>query len=328
MKESLTPEKIEKELLNGDLGKENAVKLLISLIEGSENNIIRVESIEALERINIQSEDIFKILENCLISDENVIIRASVATYIIQNFPIEGFSALRWVIKHEKSPLVLKMFFDFLHKFDTPQLITLKKDLTNWNEQYATKIGVDPQESIFFLDLETLFAKGKRNYVVDPYWYKHFQRLSDIKNGEPWLVIKNQHVEILNFNYFNWKWVKENSDIINSLYGFKYLDVYFNSLSKYNIVNDNFFELPDSIGKLIYLKKLILRGNILKKIPKSIGNLISLKELDLSFNKFYEIPQIIGKLKSLKKLNIKGNKIQEISNSSKTILDSLRDFKY
>ena len=54
MKESLTPEKIEKELLNGNLGKENAVKQLISLIEGSENTIIRVESIEALERINIQ----------------------------------------------------------------------------------------------------------------------------------------------------------------------------------------------------------------------------------------------------------------------------------
>lgn len=328
MKDSLTPEKIQKDFSSGDLGKENAVELLISLIESSDNTEIRVESIKALEKINFQNENIFKILENYLISDENAVIRASVANYIIENFPEDGLSAFKWVIQYENSPLVMKIFIDALEKLRNPQLKLIKKDLINWIEQYATKIGIVPQESIFFLDLEALFAKNKRSYEVDPNWYKHFEKLSNLKNGEPWLVIKNKHVDVLNFNYFTWKWVKENSDIVNSLYKFKYLDVYFNSLNKYNIDDKNFFEIPKSIGKLTSLKKLILARNKLQKLPKSIGSLISLKELDLSYNKFYEIPQIIEALNSLEKLNLKGNQIQKIPDSLRLFVNSLENFKY
>ncbi|UCD01865.1 MAG: hypothetical protein JSV23_02265 [Promethearchaeota archaeon] len=328
MKESLTPEKIQKDFSTGDLSKENAAELLISLIESSDNAEIRVDSIKALEKINFQNENIFKILENYLISDENAVIRASVASYIIENFPEDGLSAFRWVIQHEDSPLVMKIFFDAIEKLGNPQLKLIEKDLTNWIDKYATKIGIVPREAIFFLDLEACFAKGKRKYKIDPIFYKHFEKLSNIKNGEPWLVIKNKHVNVLNLNYFTWKWVKENSDIVNSLYKFKYLDAYFNSLNKYNINDKDFFEIPNSIGKLTYLKKLTLMRNRLQKIPESLGALNSLKELDLSYNNFYEIPQIIGGLNSLEKLNLKGNKIQKIPDSLRLFLDSLENFIY
>ena len=149
-----------------------------------------------------------------------------------------------------------------------------------------------------------------------------------MKNGEPWLVIKNKHVEILDFNYFNWKWVKENLDIVSSLYKFKYLDVYFNSINEYNLDTNNLIKIPETIGKLKYLKKLILKRNHLNYLPESIGKLTSLKELDLSYNKFYEIPQIISTIKSLEKLNLKGNKIQKIPETMKSFLNSLMKFKY
>ena len=110
MKEPLTPEKIQKEYSTGDLSKENAAELLISLIEGSDNTGIRVESIKALEKIKFHTEKIFKTLENYMISDENATIRASVANFIIRNFLEDGIPALRWVFKHEKSPLPLKVF--------------------------------------------------------------------------------------------------------------------------------------------------------------------------------------------------------------------------
>jgi len=328
MKESLNPEKIQKDYSTGDLGKENAAEQLISLFEGSNNTKIRVESIEALEKINFQTKNIFKMLENYLISDENAIIRASVANYIIHHYPEDGLSALRWAIQHEKSPLVLKIFFDSIRKFDNPRFKLIKKDLTNWNKKYAAKVGVVPQESLFFLDLEALFAKYKRTNEIDPFWFRHFQKLSNVKNGEPWLVIKHKHVEVLNLNYFNWKWVKDNSDIVNSLYKFKYLDVYFNSLNKDNMNDKVFFKIPNSIGKLTYLKKLTLVRNRLQKIPESIGKLTSLKELDLSYNNFYEIPQLIGELNSLEKLNLKGNKIQKIPDSLRLFLNSLENFIY
>ncbi len=315
MKESLTPEKIQKEYSTGELGKENAVELLISLIEGSDNTEIRVGSIKALEKLNFHTEKIFKTLENYMISDESAIVKASAANYIMHNFLEDGLRALRWVIQHEKSPLVLKLFFDSIENFDSPQLKLIKKALINWNEQFSSKIGVVPQESKFFLDLEVLFAKGKRNYEVNPSSYKHFEELSDIKNGEPWLVIKNKHVEILNFNYFKWKFIKNNADIINSLSKLQNLDVYLCSLRKYSHNDVLISTIPESIGSLIYLNKLILQRNGLKDLPISMKKLTFLKELDLSYNNFDKIPHVLTSLNALEKLNIKHNIVQSTPES-------------
>jgi len=315
MKESLTPEKIQEEYSTGNLGKENAAELLISLIEGSENTEIRVRSVKVLEKINFQSEKIFKTLENHLISDENAIVRASVANYLIKNFLEDCLPALRWVIQHERSPLVLQLIFNSIGKFDSPQLELIKKDITFWIENFSSKVGVVPQESKFFLDLEVLFAKGKRNYTIDPFIYKHFEELRDIKDREPWLVIQNKHVEILNFNYFNWKFIKNNTDIVNSLSKLQDLDVYLCSLRKYSHNDRVISAIPESIGSLIHLKRLIIRRNGLKKLPISMKKLTSLKELDISYNKFEEIPEVIYSFNKLETLNIKRNIIQNISES-------------
>jgi len=315
MKEPLITEKIKKELLNGDLSKENAEKLLISLIENSDKTDIRIESIKILESLKFQDKNLFKILENNLISDDNEYVRASVVHYFINHYQEESVSALRWVIKNDRSPLVLRTFFDFINKFKTTQMKLIKKDLISWSKNFSSKIGVNPQEAIFFLDLEVLFAKGKKNYELDPLTYKHFEQSSDFKNGEPWLVIKNKHVEILNFNYFNWKFIKNNIDIVNSLSKLQDLDIYLCSLRKYQHNDVAISSIPESIGSLIHLRKLILRRNNLKKLPISMKKLTLLKELDISYNKFKEIPEVISSLNILETLNIKHNFIQSIPGS-------------
>ncbi len=312
MKESLTPEKIQSDFTTGELGKEKAAELLISLIEASEDTETRVKSIKTLEKLNFQSENIFKILENYLISDENADVRASVANYIFQNFLDAAIPALRWMIQHEKSPIVLKVIFNSIEKIESTQMGLIEKDLKNWNEQFASKIGIVPHESLFFLDLEVLFSKGKRNYEINPFSYKYFETLSNIKNGEPWLVIKNKHVEILDLNFFKWKFIKNNEDIIKSLLKLQDLDVYLCSLSKYNQNDFLISIIPESIGSLKFLKKLIVGRNNLTKLPRSFNKLTSLEELDLSYNKFEVFPQVIMSLNSLKKLNIKHNLIQSI----------------
>lgn len=328
MKELITPEKIQNDLLIGDINKQEAAELLISLIEGSDSTEIRVQCIKILEDIDIYSEKIFKTLENCLISDENAIVRASVAKYIILNLLEDNISALRWVIQHDRSPLVLKIFFDISDNFSIDSLpLILLDDLLRWNKQFASNIGIVPEESKFFLDLEALFARGEKNYEIDPFCYTYFENLSDIKNSEPWLVIKDKHIELLNLNYFNWKYIKENQDIFDSLSRLKSLDLYLNSIRKYYYNNFDFTEIPASIGKLKSLRKLILKGNNLQRLPESIKKLTNLTELDLSYNNFQEIPQILKILKSLKKLNLKHNNIHEISESMKNFINSLVDFK-
>ena len=326
MKELLKPEKIQKEYITGNLGKANATESLISLIESSEDTKIRVRSIKVLEKINFQSEKIFKTLENHLISDESAIVRTSAANYLIHNYANDSLPALRWVIQHDKSPLVIKLLYDFLDKSVDPQFKIIEKDLTYWSNEFSSKVGIVPQESIFFLDLEVLFAKGKRNYEIDPFSYKHFETLSDIKNGEPWLVIKDQHVESLNFNYFNWKFIKNNEDIIHSLSKLQDLEIYLCSLRKYSNIGIEISMIPKSISSLIYLKKLILRRNGMKNLPFSIKKLTSLKELDLRYNKFKEIPYAIMLLKSLEKLNLKHNKIKRIPDELQDYIHSLDTF--
>lgn len=74
MKEQLTQEKIWRKI--SELNKNEATELLISLFDGSQDEITRISALKTFEKLNFTSGKIFKILENCLISDENQIIRS------------------------------------------------------------------------------------------------------------------------------------------------------------------------------------------------------------------------------------------------------------
>jgi len=328
MKELLTPEKIKHNFLNRDLNKEKAAELLISLIEDSDNTKTRVNSIKTLEMIGFRTKKIFNTLENYLISDQDANLRAAAAEYIILNFLEEGITPLNWVIQHDNSPLVLKVFDNFTSKFDKGKFDVILEKLHSRNKEFASNLGITPKESRFFLDLEALFAEDKGNYELNPESYKNFQNLADFKGGEPWLIINNKHVESLNFNYYKWKFVKDNLDLVNSLSKLIDLDFYIYSLRKYSYNYINISSIPESIGTLAYLEKLNLRRNGIEKIPYSIKKLTRLKELDLSYNNLEGIPKVIQTLKSLEKLNIKRNQIRGVPDSLKTYLNSLETFYF
>jgi hypothetical protein len=328
MSEFLTPEKIKTNFFNGKLNRDKAAELLISLIEGSDNTKTRVNSIKTLEMIGVRTKKIFTTLENYLISDQDATLRAVAAEYIILNFLEEGITPLNWVIQHDNSPLVLKAFDNFTSKFNKGKYDIISQKLLSRNKEFASDLGISPEESRFFLDLEALFAEDKGNYKLDPESYKNFQNLADFKGGEPWLIINNKHVESLNFNYYKWKFVKDNLDLVNSLSKLIDLDFYINSLKKYSYQYIMISSIPESIGSLTYLKKLILRKNGLEKIPSSIKKLTLLRKLDLSYNELEEIPQIIQKLTSLENLNVKHNKIQKIPDSLWGFLNSLEKFHF
>jgi len=327
MKEKLTPEKIQKNFLNGDIGKEETADLLISLIDGSEDAKVRAETIVTLEKLVFKDEKFFKILENHLVSDENANVRASAAKIIILNHLEEGLEPLEWTTRHDKSPLVIKMIWD---TFDSKKLIKYEiivENLSNFLDTFASNLGVVHEEARFFLDLEAIFSKGKRNYEVNPLDYKNFEVLYDYKDSEPWLVINNRHVEVLNLNFFNWRYIKEHGEIFNSFSKLKYMDIYLNMIRKYNNYNFDYTEVPESIGRLTSLKKLVLARNNLQNIPESIKNLTLLSELDLSHNQLQEIPRVLKSLNSLEQLNIKYNIISRIPQSMKNFVNSLVDFK-
>jgi Leucine-rich repeat (LRR) protein len=140
------------------------------------------------------------------------------------------------------------------------------------------------------LDIEKQFAKGKKIYEINSETFEFYKFVRDISQGEPWLEIKNNHIVGLYLNYFNWLFLKENPEFINSSKWLRYPNMFLNSLRKMKIDDNDIFEVPDTIGLLTSLEWLDLSRNNLQKIPESLSKLKSLKKLDLSHNKIEKIP--------------------------------------
>jgi Leucine-rich repeat (LRR) protein len=71
--------------------------------------------------------------------------------------------------------------------------------------------------------------------------------------------------------------------------------------------------IPAEIGKLINLRFLILKDNILTTFPAEIKNLINLEELYLCNNNFKEIPEEVYCLINLKELHLVNNFLTSFS---------------
>ncbi|MFX1297652.1 MAG: leucine-rich repeat domain-containing protein [Promethearchaeota archaeon] len=325
MKEPFTPEKIYNDIKSGKSSKSEIIEVLISLIEGSNEPIVREKSIEVCEHLSLKTKKIFKILENSLISDESALVRSAAAKAIFNNFLEANLSSLKWAIQHDKSPIVMKTIFKLFKDDNNQNHKFIIKELDKWIDKFALALGLVTDEVKFILDLEALFAKNGGNYEINTETYKYYQILTD-KDGKPWFEIQNNHITGLTLNFYNWKFIKENPKYADYLSSLIYLNLFLSALKKINIDRTKIREVPESIGSLILLERLNLSRNNIKEIPLSIFQLISLKWLDLSHNSIREIPESIINLRSLTKLKLNHNCIKEIPDSIKSFLNSLEYF--
>jgi hypothetical protein len=323
MRQTLRPESIYNDITRGKLNKIEGVELLTSLIQESEDAAIRAEYIKLFKKIDYKSETIFKNLENCLISDENTIVRNAAAGTIIDNYLKEGSKALTWAIQHEKSPVVLKTIFDSDEVINNGEL---HEEMTNWIEKFALELGIVPEEARFILDLEALFTKNNENHEINANTFKFYKSISEIQEEGSWFEVYDKNIIALKFNFFNWSYIKENMDVIPTLLRFKHTGRFFRTIKKYFFNFVHSFEIPDSIVDLKSLKYLDLSSNKLRDIPESINSLTSLEQLDLSHNKIREIPESINVLTSLKYLDISHNKIDKNSDSIESLSKMLTEF--
>ncbi|MFX1529257.1 MAG: leucine-rich repeat domain-containing protein [Promethearchaeota archaeon] len=322
MKNSLTPEAIVSDFLNGKLHLNLAVELLLSLLEKSDNSEMRRKSIIALEKLGVNDYKIFKILENFLLSDENPYVRSAAAKLIGQSYLKYGQKTLLWVIQHEKSPAVIKTMVNMIEK-EPPHFRTIAEEIFNWLKNFSFYLGVIPNESKFFLDLEVFFSQNNIDYEISSHTYQFYEKISHIKNDQPWLIIKNKHIEILNFNYLNWYFLKINQDMIDSFIKMIDLDTFLNLYEKIELRRFNGIRIIKSLKYLKNLKKLVLRGNGIDTIPEFLTDIENLEELDLSHNSIREIPNSIMNLKNLKILKLNNNNLEQTTFELKSFLSSL-----
>jgi hypothetical protein len=304
---------------------------LLSLIEKSNNPEMRRDCILFFQKLGVhpdKSEQIYKIFESCLLSDENHFVRASAAQLIAEKFLKYGSSALQWAIKHDTSPTLIKSLYDIASKEKTGTFFEIKTAISEWIQNYAKKLDIIPLEAPFFLDVECLFSNALKIYAISEDSFEYFRALRKIGVPKPWISIKEKHVEALTYNYYNWVYIKNNQDIITSFMRINDLDSFFLLHQKYDDIDRSPPLIPDSIGLLTKLKSLRLSSNSIIDIPKFIPSLSLLSELDLSKNHIEKLPDSIKQIKRLKILNLKNNYVREIPSDLKEFLSTLDTFRY
>jgi Leucine-rich repeat (LRR) protein len=214
------------------------------------------------------------------------------------------------------------------------------------------EVGDPVAKKVFKNEIAKRFAEGNetvRNYLIDEDYMEFLERdelwsilpeeteiLSEIENKinikfqlgtQYWSTNPNNENEILfslkdnnvyrilfskcHFNDNIWDWIFRK---LQSLKNLKILSIKFSELKK----------LPEAIGELELLERLILSGNQLENLPNSILNLKSLKLLSLKNNNYREIPTQLLKLHSLEKLNLKYNPL----NQKPKLISNLKNLKY
>jgi len=250
LSKSFTLKKINHDFKNKKLTQEEATSLLTSLIEGSDNANFRAECIKEFRRIAPKDNCTFKILENCLISDESPLVRSTAAEIVFLKFPKLSLIPLKYMLHNDKSILVLKSFFDFLETQDNQYSNELKKELTLILEKIYHIIH---EESKFLLEIESMINNERKVGFYKP-------------------VNKKGHIIALDLAGQKLVTIPESIGTLSKL-------------EHLNLWNNNLTSLPESIESLIKLKSLYLDWNNFSIIPEiKWEKLKALKKLNLNNN--------------------------------------------
>ena len=254
------PRDILLDIKNGTLSKSGASDVLIFLIENSEDIDLRVKCLTLLASIEFDKKETFKLLEHCLISDEDLSIRATAADILINQFLNEASVALDWTIENEESLLVITSIFRGLKVRNDSLSQNLKIEII---KKFSDIYNVVFEEANFILDLYSLAIEN----VDELRKFAHTHKF----DGGPFQIPKFH-------NYFLTPRLEIKDKHIISL------DLFFWKLRV----------LPESIGSLSKLKYLTLGSENLQRIPDSFNSLKELKWVELSsIPKFESIPNWI-----------------------------------
>jgi Leucine-rich repeat (LRR) protein len=261
MKISLNPNTIFEKILKNKINKREGVRYLISIIEKSDNYSARMESLEILHRLQPYDQNIFKIFENCLISDEYDEIRIVSAKIVIDSYLQEGFKCLKWAILNDKSSKLLRTLEKSLCKLKNSQYKTLYQIYLQRLELIAEKLDLVSEEIPFLLDIE--FNLSNYNSIN---WNSTSKLIHD---GDIIFQIQDQHVTELSISLRD-----QIPASINLL----------KNLINLNLSCNNLTDLPDTISELTNLETLDLSWNDFKIVPDILNDLKLIGKINFQNN--------------------------------------------
>ncbi|TFF97936.1 MAG: leucine-rich repeat domain-containing protein [Promethearchaeota archaeon] len=319
------PIEIYKKYKREDLNEDATLKVLISLLEHSHDSETRKQSLRMIKRIKTTNLDLYKTLENILISDENEELRASCAELIVNSFLEKGKRALKWAIQIETSPDFFARLIYILRQKDSE---FLRKLITNQLEMILKQDIQDSPINYYIFKLKSLFADKKvSNYSVERLieLFLNFKVIKylintnqisfyEIQNG---LIIKLSLYPKEKAKLSDIKGLKELKRLKGlGISGKIKLDVLhlFKDLRTL-IIDDNPLFRLEQIKYFNKLEILIVNGCKIEEIY-NLNKLKQLKRLNLGYNNITEIKGL-KHLKHLKILKLNNNQINELQGLSK-----------
>ncbi|UCC20702.1 MAG: leucine-rich repeat domain-containing protein [Promethearchaeota archaeon] len=274
----LTPEEISKGFKNKKINKITTYNLLTSLIENSENEDIRLESIIRLEEINIINNELFSFLENLLISDSERKIRINATKFLTNKFLEKAINPLKWAIKHET---------------DFECLITISQSLAKINNNESNLILINEIKKI----IKTKYLNKERK-IENKKFRKVLKKLFKSKN-------------IANFSQEELAEVLINYLVISNLIN-QYPNVYYELDPQIGVVTE--LDLSDYMEYEVKGTPFGWKNRIISISEiKGLKYLNFLKKIDLSNNQIENVHELV-KFGNLTHLILANNKINELKN--------------
>jgi len=281
---------------NGELNHSQTINYLIALIQSSDNKNKRSQAINSLEYLNAFNKDLFKFIENLMLSDSDSIIRKKAINIIGKYYLNLSSNAIKWAIKYEKDYKCLISLIKTMTKVkkrDSKEFliselrVKLKQNIENINN-----IGIQKyNDSIKKLYLMNIIRKFNINQIAN-------------------ILISYITISELIKRYYSVYYELDNKICLPIKLDLS--DIEFEVRGWKSEFRNNIKNLSDILG-LIYLQSLEvldLSNNQIQNI-RELKHLKNLKYLFLSNNQIENEQNIkfFKEMKNLKYLDISGNKI-------------------
>lgn len=295
---TLTPKEIYRDFKNKKINRTTVYNLLTSIIENSENDNTRLESILKLDKIGVISDNLFNLLENLFVSDSNRKIRNVAAQFLKKKFLEKAIYPMKWAIKHETDYDCLITILHSLEQINTSEskLILLNEIKKITKTKYLNK-----ERKIENKKFKKVIKKLLKTKKIDSFTQTELTKI--LIN---YLTITNLIKQYLNIYYE----IDPQNGLIRELDLSDYLE-YEVKGTPFGWKN-NIKTISEIIGlsHLKYLKKIDLSNNQIENV-KDIIQLRKLTHLILSNNKISKRENLnyLKRLPKLEYLDLRGNDI-------------------
>jgi Leucine-rich repeat (LRR) protein len=332
-----TPAKIYEEFINENTDKITSINKLITLIENSDNLIIREQSVRYLDKIagkNLKNDvsivDFFKIFENLIISDSNERIRRAALMSLVNCYKERSYVPLKWSLHHEESPTNLEEILSHLmnildiiyeRREDYSNSFLIKEIEQASDKEFKIGFQIMKEQRQFQFERFELIKLLKSSFILQylktAFWRIKIELneckivgLDFIFKGLTKIPEALKYLDDMKRLTLRYNQISELPDWIANLKSLKYLNLNINALNK----------IPDSIGNLSNLKELQLWKNELTQLPETLNNLNNLEILNIRLNNLIQLPKNFGKFNRLKSLDLHDNKIIELSDDFSNLI--------